>query len=141
QAGGVVEGSYLGLVGGVVPLVDVLLGEIEPDRQVPLGACAPGGGVDLAGGDVGRRELVKGLGASLGEGDVDHPTDAVLIEGCIRTLDVVPGQARQRRLVAGVRAAGGLIVLHPFRVDELRDSADGLLRLVGGDTGQVDGDA
>ena len=40
-----------------------------------------------------------------------------------------------------MRAAGGLIVLHPFRVDELRDSADGLLRLVGGDTGQVDGDA
>src|SRR6266581_2499169 len=68
-------------------------------------------------------------------------TLAVVSEGRIRTLDVVPREARQRRLVAGVRAAGGLIVLYPFRVDELRDAADGLLRLVGGDTGQVDGDA
>ena len=78
------------------------------------------------------------MGAEL---NVDHPADAALVDDRGGARDVVAGEARELRLVAGLWPCRDLRVRHPPGVDELVDGPDHLLRLVGGDPGEVDGDA
>src|SRR5262249_38291951 len=127
----------------VLPMVDIRLRQVEPDGEVASGAVGrrlgrriPGTGVDVVCGQLA--ELVR---AHRRELDVHHPRCAGRIDARVRARDVVAGEAGEGRFAAGLRTAGHLVVLYPLRVDELRDRADGLLRLLGVDAGKVDGDA
>src|SRR5258708_27090749 len=72
--------------------------------------------------------------------DGDQPAPAALVDRGCGALDVVPGQAGERRLVPRLGTVGHLRIRDPLRVHELRDRADRLLRLLGRDTREVDGD-
>ena len=132
-----------GHVFGVLPVVDVLLGEVQPDGKEALGTLRGGVGVAVAGarGHVGPSQVRERARALRREGDVDRPLGSVLVEARIGALDVVAGETDERRFVARFRPVRDLGVSYPFGIDELGDAPDRLLRLVRRDPGQIDGDA
>src|ERR1700682_2211199 len=137
QAGAVVRPGNLGDVIRVGPVVDVLLREVQPYGKVPLRTVPAR---TRASGDVSACQVGEETTATRCEADVDHPTHAVLVDGGGRALDVVSRQASESRSETRLRAVGYLVVLYPFRIDQLGNRADGLLRLVGGHAGEVDCD-
>ena len=124
-------------------MVDVVLSQVEPDREVALGAVRGGRGAGIARAcsHIGGGELAEEVGAGLREVHVDHPPDSAgWIDARAGARDGVARQPGELGSVAGCDTSGYLGVCNPSRVDELGDRANGLLGLLGCDSGKVDGD-
>src|SRR5207248_11447138 len=130
-------------VGRVFPMVDVGLGQVEPDGQMALGTVCRQARIDISGT---RRDVIAGQVVEFGraarrEGDVHHPRGPGRVDGRGGARDVVAGQPGQRWFVTRLRTVRDRGVRHTPPVDELRHRVEWLLGSLGAGAGQIDGDA
>src|ERR1700730_14956026 len=118
QTGQIKRLRNLGGVTRSVPVVDIGLRYVEPDRQMALGAegvRAP------ARSHVGARERLEEIGPARGECDIDDPIASGHVYRCGGALDLVRGQTGKRRFVAWFGATKRVRVGRPIGEDEHAD--------------------